>query len=44
MTYAEHMELASKLSDQWHKENYKEPSVCKALKYIADQKKKRGLV
>lgn len=44
MTYAEHMALASKMSEQWNKENYKEPSVRKALKYIAAQKKKHGVL
>ena len=44
MTYEEHMRLASKMFTQWSKENYKEPSVRKALKYIAAQKKKRGIL
>jgi hypothetical protein len=44
MTYEEHMKLASKMSNQWNKENYKEPSVRKALKYIAAQKKRRGIL
>lgn len=44
MTYKEHLELAEKMSDQWNKDNYKEQSVRKALKYIDLQKKRRGIL
>ena len=42
--YAEHMKLFYKSCADWRKDNYKEPSVRKSMRYIATQKKKHGVL
>lgn len=44
VNYEEHMNLFFESCIEWRQQNYKSPAVRKSLKYIANQKKRRGII
>ena len=44
MTLEEHLELMEQMAKEWHKENDKPKSVRRAVRYIKNQKERRGVV
>lgn len=43
MTLEEHLLLMDEMAEKWHAENDKSKSVRKAMKYIKQQKERRGI-
>lgn len=43
MTLEEHLLLMDEMAEKWHVENDKPKSVRKAMKYIKQQKERRGI-
>lgn len=43
MTLEEHLQLMEQMAKEWHKQNDKPKSVRKAMRYIKNQKERRGI-